>query len=635
MKVSYNWLQEYIKNPLPKVEELSRALTMHSFEIEGVEDMGHDSVIDVKVLPNRASDCLCHFGVASEVASVCNLERIELLETPTLSKTEKINLSLNTKQCERGFMILVRDVKVGESPEWLREKLAILGQRSINSVVDLTNYLTFAFGHPMHAFDAEKISLDKNFNYQLNIRHAKDGEKITLLNGTEYSLTEDMVVIADDEKALDVAGVMGGDDSKVTESTKNIILSMSHFNPVSIRKTAKKLGLRTEASHRFENGLSRSLAERSLPYLLKNILEITGGIVDGMVEEEPLKEVIRKIPITSKKISTILGFEVSDEEIISILAKQRIWAGQSEEGLVVSVPKDRLDITIEESVAEEVGRIYGYENIKPKKFTDTPALGLNVRFFVADKIRNVLVKSGYSEVYTYAFVKGGEVVIANALSGDKKYLRTNLGNAMGEALEENFKHLDLLGLKELKMFEIGTIFKKEEEGMHLCLGVKYPKGKKGNVDEEVARVINLIESELDVSLGDISIVGGVAEFNLNRVLENITAPAEYGKDLWDIEINDNFLWKTISPYPFAVRDVAVFVPNEVSVEKVIELINKNINSLVVRLSLFDTFVKSEKTSYAFRLVFQASDRTLTDEEINAVMNPIYESLKGEEGFEIR
>jgi len=635
MKISYNWLQEYIKSPLPKVEELTNLLTMHSFEIEGVEDMGKDSIIDVKILPNRASDCLCHYGVASEVASVCGLERVELLEKLNLPKTEKIKLSLDTKNSNCAYMIFIRDVSVGVSPEWLREKLTILGHRSINSVVDLTNYLTFAFGHPMHAFDAEKISLDKDFNYQMSIRNAKTGEKITLLNGVEYELMEDMVVIADGEKALDVAGVMGGDDSKVTESTKNIILSLSHFNPVSIRKTAKKLGIRTEASYRFENGMSRSLADRVLPYLIKNIVEITGGVVDGVVIEEPFKETVRKIPVTAEKISTVLGFNVNEQEIIAILAKQQIQTEKSETSLVVTAPEDRLDLTTEESIAEEVGRLYGYENIKPKQLTDTVALGLNVRFFVADKIRNVLMKNGFSEIYTYAFGRAGEVVIANPLSGDKKCLRTNLGNAMGEVLEENFKYLDLLGIKEIKAFEIGKIFKNDGEYMHLCLGVKYPKSKKGNVDEEVARVINLIESELDVSLGDISIVGGVAEFNLDRVLEDITAPTEYGNDLWKIDTKEDFVWKTISPYPFAVRDVAVFVPNETSVKNVIDLIQKHTTDIVVRFSHFDLFTKGDKTSHAFRLVFQANDRTLTDEEINSVMNPIYKTLKSQEGFDIR
>lgn len=357
--------------------------------------------------------------------------------------------------------------------------------------------------------------------------------------------------------------------------------------------------------------------------------------MDGIAEEQQLKEVIRKIPVTAKKISNILGFEVTLEEIISILDKQQIYAEKTDDGVEVTVPLDRIDITIEESVAEEVGRVYGYHNIKPKKLGGEVAKGLNVRFFVADKIKTILVKNGFSEVYTYAFGKAGQVVIANPLSSDKKYMRTNLGNAMGELLEENFKYLDLLGLNELKIFEIGTIFKKDTEGMHLCLGVKYPKSKKGNVDEEVARVINLIESELDVSLGDISIVGGVAEFNLDRVLEDITVPSEYGNELWQTETKENFVWKPISPYPFAVRDVAVFVPNEVGVEKVVELIKNNLNHIVVRFSLFDTFIKAEKTSYAFRLVFQASDRTLTDEEINAVMNPIYETLKAEEGFEVR
>jgi phenylalanyl-tRNA synthetase beta chain len=183
MKISYNWIQEYIEDKLPAVETVVEALTMHSFEIEGVEDHGNDKILDVKILPNRAHDCLSHYGVASEVASVLNLKRKELLPKANIPVTDQISLNINTKSCSRQMFVLVTGIKVSESPAWLKEKLATQGSRSINAIVDMTNYLTFAFGQPMHAFDASKVSINRKGQYEFNIRDAVKGEKITLLDG--------------------------------------------------------------------------------------------------------------------------------------------------------------------------------------------------------------------------------------------------------------------------------------------------------------------------------------------------------------------------------------------------------------------------------------------------------------------
>lgn len=644
MKISYNWIQEYIEDKLPVVETVVEALTMHSFEIEGVEpvlrslgeagDHGDDKIMDVKILPNRAHDCLSHYGVASEVASVLNLKRKELLPKISLPVTDKVSLNINTKSCSRQMFVLVTGVKVTESPAWLKEKLATQGSRSINTIVDMTNYLTFAFGQPMHAFDASKVSVNRKGQYEFNIRDSIKGEKITLLDTKEYALDTTNMVIADGSKPLDVAGVMGGKDSGVSVSTTDIILSFSSFDPVSVRKTAKALGIRTDASYRFENEIAQSLIDRVLPYVIQNITELAGGTVVGMVDVNKNLQKETKVSVTLDKVSKMLGVTVPGDMAVELLARQNIKAELEGNSINVTAPLERLDIKIPEDVVEEIGRLFGYENVEPAKLIVDAKVKVNQEIFIAEKTRQILGSLGFTEIYTYAMTQSGEVEIENPLSGDKKFLRGHLSGAMEESLERNFKYLDLLGESEVKIFEIGKVFKAKGEELHLCLGVKFPKSKKISVDEEIAKTIQGLEEGLGVSVGDVSVVGGVAEFDLARIGKELGPVEEYPANLWEKK-EKNTVFKTISAFPFAVRDVAVFVPNEISGEVVENLIKEKLTGIVVRFSMFDKFTKEDKTSYAFRLVFQASDRTLTEEEINAVMNPIYETLKAQEGFEIR
>ncbi len=475
MKVSYNWLQEYIDDTLPPVNEVVEALTMHSFEIEGVEDEGDDKILDVKVLPNRSHDCLSHYGIASEICSVLDLKRKDLLSQITLEKTDKLNVSINTKNSSRAMKVLVTGVKIGESPEWLKQKLNLLGSRSINSVVDMTNYLTFAFGQPMHAFDAGKVSQNRKGQYVFNVRDAKKSEKITLLDGKEYTLDETNMVIADEGKALDVAGVMGGKETGVTMETTDIVLSFSGFNPVSIRKTAKALGIRTDASQRFENEISASLVDRVLPYALKLVVELTGGTVAGGVDVYKNPEKKHTVSVPLKKVSSMLNVTITSDEAVKLLSRQNILAVVDGDKIVVTAPLHRLDIKIPEDVVEEIGRLYGYENIEPIPLQLEVKVVVNEEVYITDSIRKVLTQNGFTEIYTYALTSGGDVEIENPLSRDKNFLRSNLSSGMEESLEKNFKYLDLLGIEEVKLFEIGKVFTKKGEELHLSLGVKYPK----------------------------------------------------------------------------------------------------------------------------------------------------------------
>ena len=301
---------------------------------------------------------------------------------------------------------------------------------------------------------------------------------------------------------------------------------------------------------------------------------------------------------------------------------------------MVTIPLERLDLNIPEDIAEEVGRLYGYEKISPQELKIESNIEINPEVCVSSLISRTLIQNDFSQIFTYVFTSSGEVEIENPLATDKKSLRSNLSLAMEHSLLRNFKFVDLLGVKELKLFEIGKIFLERGESLHLSLGVKFPKREKSE-DEEVAKMIDLVEKLIGISFGDVSIVGGVAEIDLSKIIKKVEIPEKYPGNFWDAGEKGEIIYKTISPYPFAVRDVAVFVPNDFGVEKVTELITKYLTDIVVRFSLFDTFTKGDKTSYAFRLVFQSQKKTLTDEEINIVMDVIYKALKSESEFEIR
>src|SRR3989338_92095 len=300
MKISRNWLQTFFNAPLPDARALSDALTFHAFEIESVEN----DVLDVKVTPNRGHDCLSHRGIAKEISAILNIPmKSDLLSADprgVLSSVPRTPLGLeitigNLALCARYIAGYIRGVKVGPSPDWLRENLEAIGQKSINNIVDAANFVMFNLGQPLHAFDASKLaskseqSTVNSQQFLIHVRNAKKGEKITTLDDKEYALSESMLVIADGNsgKAIGIAGVKGGKTAEVSEATTDIIIESANFDGVSVRKTAQALKLRTDASQRFEQGISPELAGYGMRAVTDLILKVAGGEIIGFVDEYP------------------------------------------------------------------------------------------------------------------------------------------------------------------------------------------------------------------------------------------------------------------------------------------------------------------------------------------------------------
>jgi phenylalanyl-tRNA synthetase beta chain len=617
MLISYNWLKSYVKD-LPSPEKLADIFSFHICELESFEKIENgDYIFDIKILPDRAHDLLCHRGVARDLASVLGLSYNDI--NYELSEGNDTNLEIKIEQntCRRYIGRIVRNVKVTESPKWIKEHLEAMGQRSINSLVDATNIVMFDRGNPIHVFDLDKLESEK-----IIIDNAKNGEEITLLDGKVIKLDESILTIRDEKGCLAIAGVKGGKKAEVDLNTKNILIEVANFDPTSIRKTAKKINIYTDAVKRFENDLSSSVAPLAMNDMTALIMEMNKEAkIEKIVDIYPQKEEQRVVNFNIEKISKILGFEIKKEEVKDILNKCDFIFKDDGDDFSVTIPLTRLDLQIEEDIAEEIGRIYGYDKIVSK----LPEINLpaqagfeNKDDIVWGKInwaKSKLVNDGYKEVMTYAFSNKGEVEVL-ASASDKKFLRTNLVDGLKESIKLNKINLPLLDIDKLKVFEIGTVFLKDKEVVNVAYG-----------DEK-----NIVEISLEEFCKK--------EFSSDAFVQVLgrggrePVPDHSQKHTDSNSLNSNKFFKPWSVYPFITRDIAVWVPKEIQKEELVKIYKEFGTELLVKEpKLFDEFTKpassageGEKTSYGFRLVFQSYERTLTDEEINLIMSHIEEKV---------
>ncbi len=635
MKFSYNWLQTYFAEPLPTPAELAEEITFHSSEIEEIIKLSHDTLLDVKVLPDKSPWLMSHRGLAKEISIILDkpLRKDSFQETVPVKNSAKISVIRTSSTCDFYAAALLEGVKVGPSPAWLKAALEAIGQRSINNIVDATNYVMFDLGQPLHAFDAAKLTMANDGQYVIEIRNAQAGEEITTLTNEKLTLLETDTIITDGvtRQPIGIAGVKGGQLAAVEEGTLNILIESAHFDRVAIRNTAKRLRLQTDAAKRYENGISVGIAPIAFSRVIALIIEVAGGVCTAETFSGDFDVTMPVVSCPLVKINSVLGLKLSETEVNEILNRfgyQYEWVGE-----VVSVtpPFERDDIAIPEDLIEEIGRVYGLNKVMAIAPVSAIVREFNARHYYAEKIRTALTELGFSEIYTSSFRSKDIVKLENALASDKEYLRSTLTTNLREACERNISHRDLLGLTAVKLFEIGTVFADESEEFRVALVVQTGTAFKEKVDglllkeakEALSSVLGLAPELLYSS-------DGMIEFSLDDILTKLPSPTEYEMFA---KIPEN-KYQSFSLYPAIARDIAMWVPEVVSEEVIAEALRLAAGSLCVRITHLDTFTKEGRTSYAFRLVFQSKEKTLTDVEVQEYMDAVYQSVKNK-GWEVR
>ncbi|MFT7328368.1 MAG: phenylalanyl-tRNA synthetase beta chain [Crocinitomicaceae bacterium] len=627
MLISRNWLQSHFETELPSAEKIAETLMMHSFELEGIKEKNGDYIIDIDVLPNRAHDCLSYAGVAREYSVLTGYdlkkERYHYQDKISHNDTKISVVIESNEQCYRYMARTINNVTVTESPKWLKERMESIGQRSINNIVDLTNYVMFDVGNPIHVFDADKI------DGGITIRNAHDGEQMKTLTGEGVELVMSDLVIVDDKGVLALAGVKGGTKAEVTKNTKNIILEVANFNPTTTRTTARRVKILTDSSKRFENAITSELAPialEAISRLISNVLstESLGIIVDNY----PIKEESIKITVRHDHINRLLGLSLEVNEIEELLGRIDYQFHTENDSYLLTIPANRLDLRIPEDIIEELGRIYGYHNIPSKNVDEykfTPAV--NTLVFVENKIKNYLLSQGFSELKNYSFVKKGDYEMLNPIASDKRSLRKNLYKEILVVLEKNNNNRAFLGTEQTLIFEIGRTYTKKGEVDVCCIAIKN-NGKKENKKYGIERV--QLEKVL-VDLGDLFDVTIDAEFEGNSVSFSIDQLHSSASSYNDMFSNNSYmpsaLFHPISPFPYITRDISFWTSNSISEVELRTIIQGTDTRYLKKIFLFDRFENESKVSYAFSLVFQANKKTLTDEEVELDMFLIGKALQ--------
>ena len=697
MVFSYNWLKEYIK--LPKPEKLAELLTMHAFEVEEIKKVGKpphhnkskrrgakktksalvwcggkDYILDIDVLPNRGPDCFSHIGIARECAAFTNsrlkIPKFKLKEDKNLKTRDFVAVEVKNKNdCLRYTARVIANVKVGPSLKWIQERLKVCGLRPINNIVDATNYVMLETGQPLHAFDLDKIS-----NKKIIVRRAKNGEKIITLDNKRYNLDEDILVIADVKSPLAVAGIKGGKKAEIDKKTKTIVLESANFDSRVVRKGSKKLGLKTDASWRFEHGIDPSLTETGINKAAEIIQNIAKGkITSGLVDFYPKKVLPKKIKLDYRYLTKLLGLKIERKDVKQILKRLGFKIIKEEHPiLIVEIPTFRLDISLPEDLIEEIGRIYGFQRI-PAAFPIVSLIPpkINFEIFWEDITKNILKESGFTEVYNYSFIGEkeaevfkGAVEIENPMSVEQKYLRPSLIPNLLKNVIDNFRYFN-----EIKIFELGKIFIKKQETRNkkqteekrmlsgLITGDAFYQAK-GVVDSLLNKLgisniwydeykptpeqskISIWQkercAEIKVDGQEIGFLGEISPgiFKKTKVV------------IFDVDFekliklcSEEHEYQPISQYPAAIRDLAVLVPLDVKVVDVLNKINVAGGALVRDVDLFDIYegegIVQGKKNLAFHIIYQAEDRTLKSKEIDKIHQKIIKILEENPEWEVR
>ena len=642
-----------------------------------VEVLGlHDVVFEYEITSNRV-DCFSVVGIAREAAATFGKKFCPPVVTPTGNSenaADYIKVSVkNTDLCPRYCARVVKNIKIGPSPEWMQRRLASVGIRPINNLVDITNYVMEEYGQPMHAYDLDTIE-----DHEIVVRTAAKGEKFTTLDGQERQMDESVLMICDGRKSIGIAGIMGGENSMITDDVHTMLFEAACFDGTNIRKSSKKVGLRTDASGKFEKGLDPNNAQAAIDRACQLVEEMGAGeVVGGMVDVYPEKREEIRLPFRPEEINVLLGTDISAEEMLGYFEK--IDLGYDPQKQEVIVPTFRQDLLRTADLAEEVARFFGYDNIPttlPKGESTMGKLPFKLR--VEEIAREIAEFCGFSQGMTYSFESPKvfdklqipedsslrrAIEIMNPLGEDYSIMRTTPLNGMLTSLATNYNRRN----KNVRLYELANVYLPDElplkelpqERMQFTLGM-YGDGDfysmKGVVEEFLEKA-GLSEKEVydpnskkpylhPGRQADIVYRGTVIGY-LGEVHPDVADAYGIGERAYlavlDMPAVTEFAtfdrkYTGIAKYPAVNRDISMVMPKEILAGQVEEVIEKQGGTYLESYALFDIYegaqIKEGYKSLAYSIVFRAQDKTLEDAEVTEAMNRILKELEGM-GIELR
>jgi phenylalanyl-tRNA synthetase beta chain len=664
MLISYHWLQELTPTKL-NPQELRDRLTMVGLAIDAVDTHGNDSVLDVEVPSNRP-DCLSHVGIAREVSVI---EKGELhlpsgKPAPVAGRAED-QTSVEIKDldlCPRYAARLVRGVKIGPSPDWLVKCLEAIGQRSINNVADITNYVLHELGQPLHAFDLQRLS-----EQRIVVRRATPGEKLTTLDGVERTLTGDMLVIADAKEPVALAGIMGGEDSEISEATTDVLIESAYFDPDSVRRTARRLGMDTEASRRFERGADCGNVLRAQQRCVDLICELTGGVAsENAIDVYPIPKQERIVQFRPARVESLTSLSVEPGEMKRILEGLGFEpAGTSTTEWSYKVPSWRVDVEQEEDLVEEIARHFGYDRIR----SELPPANASGEFQPSEMqlraLRRALNGAGFDEAINFSFIaqenrfelipslSGSQPELKNPIMGDAAFMRSTLLPGLLNSVRHNLNH----GLRDVRLFEIGRLFAVSHRGelpQETFAFAAVAMG--GAIEEERAQaereldffdLKGALETAVDwMNLGALGfekasvahlrpgqsaavlLPNGNRIGSIGKLSEPVAASYKFRQAVYVLEVDLSALlaagekviqYSPLPRYPSVVRDLSLLLSREVALEEIVRVVKDEQIPDCRNVRFVGTYeganIPPSQRSVTLRIEYRSDERTLRDDEV--------------------
>jgi len=679
MKISLKWLKDYVDIDL-SIPRLVELLDNIGLLIEEWEEKDGDVILDMETYANRP-DTLGHMGVARELAAALGLplkEQIWSLNELSEKTSDLIDVQIwDDDLCPRYCGVIVREVKVEPSPEWLAKKIEAMGLKPINNVVDVTNYVLFSTAQPIHAFDMAKITSRK-----IIIRRAKKDEKLLSLEGKDIDLSTEMLVIADEKKPVALAGVIGGENSAVLEFTRDVFIESAYFNPVSVRKTSKDTGIQTDASYRFERGADISFAPEAARMAASLLTQFGGRACKGIVDVYPKPRKTKTVMLRNHRVTSLLGVEVDDSFIEQTLSNLSFKLEAQQPGIwKIEIPFFRVDIEREADLIEEIARFYGYEKIPvqiPPLRTLEPIL--DPKKEKTNRLRQLLFHFGFDEVVNFSFMdpemghkffSGSKAIqLRNPISTKAAQLRTTLIGGLLDNIIWNRNR----GAEGVHIFEMGNVFywEEDEHREYLMLGLAMTgvvgdkHWKEKNREADFFHLKGTCEALMtQLRYGPFSFQEGThAHFQEGYSLALLVKGETIGclgllkqeildmwllkEKVWAAEVNLSLLFEKqaqpfqftpVVKYPSVSRDISFIGDKNVAFEEIRGAVEKLQLPYLEKFSLHDrfsgTFVPEDKVSLSMRFIFRNPKRTLHADEVDALQEKIVASLRARFNFQLR